>query len=138
MRLHLLAAPDGTAEPRSSLPPIKENAIALRMLPLGLRGAERIIADKGYAGKDFATTVAHRHAAVILRPLPGGKRPAPAPCGGAWDVCGCHGGQRPARPSEADVGTFAGPAAAGALASPSAPLTTTSARVPPAPTPRLT
>ena len=69
MRLHLLAAPDGT--PRAAiLAPAdqKERDVALRMLPLGLHGGETIIADKGYAGKEFAATIAARHGAVILRP----------------------------------------------------------------------
>jgi Transposase DDE domain len=69
MRLHLLAAPDGT--PRAAiLAPAdqKERDVALRMLPIGLRGGETIIADKGYAGKEFAATVAQRHGAIILRP----------------------------------------------------------------------
>ena len=69
MRLHLLAAVDGT--PRAAiLAPAdqKERDVALRMLPLGLRGGETIIADKGYAGKDFAAAVAQRHGALLLRP----------------------------------------------------------------------
>lgn len=69
MRLHLLAAPDGT--PRAAiLAPAdqKERDVALRMLPIGLRGSETIIADKGYVGKEFAATVAQRHHATILRP----------------------------------------------------------------------
>jgi hypothetical protein len=69
MRLHLLAAPDGT--PRAAiLAPAdqKEREVALRLLPLGLRGGEVIVADKGYAGKDFETTVAERFGALILRP----------------------------------------------------------------------
>jgi Transposase DDE domain len=69
MRLHLLAAPDGT--PRAAiLAPAdqKEREVALRLLPLGLRGGEVIVADKGYAGKDFETTVAERFGALLLRP----------------------------------------------------------------------
>jgi hypothetical protein len=69
MRLHLLAAPDGT--PRAAiLAPAdqKEREVALRLLPLGLRGGEVIVADKGYAGKDFEATVAERFGALILRP----------------------------------------------------------------------
>ena len=48
MRLHLLAAPDGT--PRAAiLAPAdqSERDVALRMLPIGLRGGETIVADKG-------------------------------------------------------------------------------------------
>jgi DDE family transposase len=69
MRLHLLAAPDGT--PRAAiLAPAdqKEREVALRLLPIGLHGGEVIIADKGYAGRELQTTVTERFAAVILRP----------------------------------------------------------------------
>ena len=54
MRLHLLAAPDGT--PRAAiLAPAdqKERDVALRLLPIGLHGGELVVADKGYAGKDL-------------------------------------------------------------------------------------
>jgi hypothetical protein len=69
MRLHLLAAPDGT--PRAAiLAPAdqKEREVALRLLPLGLRGGEVIVADKGYVGRELAALVAERHGALILRP----------------------------------------------------------------------
>jgi hypothetical protein len=69
MRLHLLAAPDGT--PRAAiLAPAdqKERDVALRLLPIGLHGGEVIIADKGYSGKELHTTVATRFGALILRP----------------------------------------------------------------------
>jgi hypothetical protein len=69
MRLHLLAAPDGT--PRAAiLAPAdqKERDVALRLFPIGLHGGELIVADKGYSGKDFAATVADRFGAQILRP----------------------------------------------------------------------
>jgi transposase len=69
MRLHLLAAPDGT--PRAAiLAPAdqQERDVALRLLPLGLHGGETIVADKGYAGKDFAAAIADRFGAQILRP----------------------------------------------------------------------
>jgi hypothetical protein len=69
MRLHLLAAPDGT--PRAAIvapADQKERDVALRLLPIGLRGGETIVADKGYAGQDFAAVVLERHQAVILRP----------------------------------------------------------------------
>jgi hypothetical protein len=69
MRLHLLAAPDGT--PRAViLAPAdqKEREVALRLFPIGLHGGETIVADKGYAGRELAATVAERHGAVILRP----------------------------------------------------------------------
>jgi hypothetical protein len=69
MRLHLLAAPDGT--PRAAiLAPAdqKERDVALRLLPIGLRGGEIIVADKGYAGKHFETAVTERFGALIVRP----------------------------------------------------------------------
>jgi transposase len=69
MRLHLLAAADGT--PRAAiLAPAdqKERDVALRMLPIGLRDATTIIADKGYSGREFAATVHARHGATIMRP----------------------------------------------------------------------
>jgi Transposase DDE domain len=69
MRLHLLAAPDGT--PRAAiLAPAdqKEREVALRLLPLGLHGGEVIIADKGYVSRELAAAVAERHGALILRP----------------------------------------------------------------------
>ena len=62
-------APAPDHGPRSSRPPNqKERDVALRLLPLGLHGGELIVADKGYAGKDFAATVAERFAAQIIRP----------------------------------------------------------------------
>jgi hypothetical protein len=69
MRLHLCCAPDGT--PRAAiLAPAdqKERDVALRLLPLALRGGEAIVCDKGYAGREFAATVAERFGAVVLRP----------------------------------------------------------------------
>ncbi len=69
MRLHLLAAPDGT--PRAAiLAPAdqKEREVALRLLPIGLHGGEVIVADKGYVSRELAAAVADRHVAIILRP----------------------------------------------------------------------
>jgi hypothetical protein len=69
MRLHLCCAPDGT--PRAAiLAPAdqKERDVALRLLPLALRGGEAIVCDKGYAGREFAAIVAERFGAVVLRP----------------------------------------------------------------------
>jgi hypothetical protein len=77
MRLHLLAAPDGT--PRAAiLAPAdqKEREVALRLLPLGLHGGEVIVADKGYVGRELAAVVAERHGALILRPR---RRDEPGP-----------------------------------------------------------
>ncbi|MEA2149798.1 MAG: hypothetical protein QOD69_1628 [Solirubrobacteraceae bacterium] len=69
MRLHLLAAPDGT--PRAAIlasADEKERAVALRLLARGLHGGELVIADKGYAGKDFEAAVTQRFGAMIMRP----------------------------------------------------------------------
>lgn len=69
MRLHLLAAPDGT--PRAAIlasADQKEREVALRLFPIGLRGGETIVCDKGYAGAEFAQTAADRYGALILRP----------------------------------------------------------------------
>jgi len=69
MRLHLLAAPDGT--PRAAiLAPAdqKEREVALRLLPIGLHGGEVIVADKGYVSRELAATIHQRHRALILRP----------------------------------------------------------------------
>jgi hypothetical protein len=55
MRLHLLAAPDGTPRAATLWSPERgEREIALSMLPRALRGGETIVADKGYAGAEFA------------------------------------------------------------------------------------
>jgi hypothetical protein len=69
MRLHLLAAPDGT--PRAAIlasADQKERDVALRLFPIGLHGGELIVCDKGYAGRDFQAEVASRFGATILRP----------------------------------------------------------------------
>jgi transposase len=69
MRLHLLAAPDGTPRAAILAPADQaEREVALRLLPIGLRGGETIIADKGYAGREFEQTVAARFGAQLLRP----------------------------------------------------------------------
>ena len=69
MRLHLCCAPDGT--PRAAiLAPAdqKEREVALRLLPIALRGGETIIADKGYAGREFEQACRDRFGAQLLRP----------------------------------------------------------------------
>src|SRR4051794_28429030 len=69
MRLHLLAAPDGT--PRAAIlasADQKERDVALRLFEIGLHGGELIVCDKGYAGRDFEAHVAERFGAQILRP----------------------------------------------------------------------
>ena len=69
MRLHLLAAPDGT--PRAAIlasADEKERDVAIRLFERGLHGGELVIADKGYAGKDFEADALQRFGATILRP----------------------------------------------------------------------
>jgi hypothetical protein len=69
MRLHLLAAPDGT--PRAAIlasADQKERDVALRLFELGLHGGELIVCDKGYAGREFEHTARERHGATVLRP----------------------------------------------------------------------
>jgi hypothetical protein len=69
MRLHLACAPDGT--PRAAiLAPAdqKEREVALRLLPIALRGGEALVCDKGYAGSEFEQAVAERFGARVLRP----------------------------------------------------------------------
>jgi transposase len=69
MRLHLLAAPDGT--PRAAIlasADEKERDVALRLFERGLHGGELVIADKGYAGRDFEQAAAERFGATVLRP----------------------------------------------------------------------
>jgi hypothetical protein len=69
MRLHLLAAPDGT--PRAAIlasADQKERDVALRLFAIGLHGGELVVCDKGYAGREFETTAAERFGATILRP----------------------------------------------------------------------
>jgi hypothetical protein len=67
-RLHLVAAPDGT--PRAAIlagADHKERDVALRLLPRALHGGELVIADKGYAGREFEHAVADM-GARLLRP----------------------------------------------------------------------
>jgi hypothetical protein len=69
MRLHLACAPDGT--PRAAiLAPAdhKEREVALRLLPIAVRGGEALVCDKGYAGAEFEQAVAERFGASVLRP----------------------------------------------------------------------
>jgi hypothetical protein len=67
-RLHLAAAPDGTPRAAILAPADQpEREIALKLLPRALHGGELVIADKGYAGKDFAAAV-DGMGARLLRP----------------------------------------------------------------------
>jgi hypothetical protein len=66
-RLHLLAAPDGT--PRAvtlASPKRDEREVALELLARARRdGPVIVIADKGYAGKEFATKASELDATII-------------------------------------------------------------------------
>ena len=69
MRLHLLAAPDGT--PRAAIlasADQKEREVALRLFSIGLHGGELVVCDKGYAGREFEAAARERFGATILRP----------------------------------------------------------------------
>jgi hypothetical protein len=69
MRLHLLAAPDGT--PRAAIlasADDKERDVARRLFAIALRGGETIVCDKGYAGAEFAQHAAKTYNAAVLRP----------------------------------------------------------------------
>ena len=68
-RLHALFAPDGT--PRALMlasPKLDEREVALELLARCRRaGGETVLGDKGYAGRDFATSVSELDA-TITRP----------------------------------------------------------------------
>ena len=67
-RLHLVCAPDGTPRAVALVAADRpEREVALTLLPRALRGGETVIADKGYAGRDFAAAVG-RLGATVLRP----------------------------------------------------------------------
>ncbi len=67
-RLHLAAAPDGTPRAAILAPADQpEREVALKLLPRALHGGELVIADKGYAGKDFEHAVSQM-GARLLRP----------------------------------------------------------------------
>src|SRR5204863_9716022 len=68
MRLHLACAPAGTPRAAALVSADRpEREVALTLLPRALVGGEMIICDKGYAGREFATTVADL-GALVLRP----------------------------------------------------------------------
>lgn len=68
MRLHLVCAPDGTPRAATLCAADRpEREVALTLLPRTLRGGETIIADKGYAGRQFALAVQAMQA-VLVRP----------------------------------------------------------------------
>jgi transposase len=68
-RLHLLAAPDGTPRALTVASPKRdERDVALELLTRARRdGAVTVIADKGYAGRDFANKASELQA-TVLRP----------------------------------------------------------------------
>jgi hypothetical protein len=69
MRLHLLGAPDGTIRAVIlASADDKERDVARRLFAIGLRGGETIVADKGYAGAEFAAHAAQAYGAIVLRP----------------------------------------------------------------------
>jgi transposase len=69
MRLHLCCALDGT--PRAAIlagADQKERDVALRLLPIALRGGETVICDKGYSGRAFESEVRESLGVLLLRP----------------------------------------------------------------------
>lgn len=75
MRLHLACAPDGTPRAAALVAADRpEREVALTILPRVLRGGETIVCDKGYAGHEFASTLA-RLGASVARPA---RRDEPA------------------------------------------------------------
>ena len=68
MRLHAAFGPDGTPRAlRLTAADRPERDVALAMLPGALRGGETVIADKGYAGRDFEAAIIEM-GATIVRP----------------------------------------------------------------------
>jgi hypothetical protein len=68
LRLHLLAAPDGTPRAFTLADPARgEREVALELLGRAARGGEVLVCDKGYAGREFAASAAE-HGVVVVRP----------------------------------------------------------------------
>jgi Transposase DDE domain len=66
MRLHLACATDGTPRAAALVAADRgEREVALKTLPGALRGGETIVCDKGYAGHQFASTLAAWGASVV-------------------------------------------------------------------------
>jgi hypothetical protein len=66
LRLHLLAAPDGTPRALSLADPVRgEREVALELLERAARGGEVLVCDKGYAGRDFAAAAAGLGVTVV-------------------------------------------------------------------------
>jgi hypothetical protein len=84
MRLHLACAPDGTPRAAALVAADRgEREVALQILPQALRGGETIVCDKGYAGREFAATIAELGALVVRPARPGRAR--------AWTARGRRG-----------------------------------------------
>jgi hypothetical protein len=68
MRLHTAFGPDGTPRGLRLVGADRpERDVALELLPSALRGGETVIADKGYAGREFAAAITDL-GAVLVRP----------------------------------------------------------------------
>jgi len=68
MRLHTAFGPDGAPRALRLVGADRpEREVALELLPSALRGGETVIADKGYAGREFAAAV-NDLGAVLVRP----------------------------------------------------------------------
>ena len=68
MRLHLLCALDGTPRAATLWSPERgEREVATGLLARGMRGGETVVADKGYAGREFESA-ANELGATIVRP----------------------------------------------------------------------
>jgi hypothetical protein len=69
MRLHLACAPDGTPRAAALVGADRpEREVALKILPRALHGGETIVCDKGYAGREFAASVAQLGARIVRPP----------------------------------------------------------------------
>ena len=68
LRLHLLAAPDGTPRAFTLADPVRgEREVALELLERAARGGELLVCDKGYAGRGFAAA-AEKLCVTVVRP----------------------------------------------------------------------
>ena len=66
LRLHLLAAPDGTPRAFTLADPARgEREVALELLERAARGGEVLVCDKGYAGREFAASAAQLDVLVV-------------------------------------------------------------------------
>ena len=69
LRLHLLAAPDGTPRAYTLADPSRgEREVALELLARAARGGEVLLCDKGYAGREFAASAAEQ-GVLVVRPV---------------------------------------------------------------------